>query len=455
MCEEEREREKKENVPKRLGKNKKIVIYFILFYFWFLPFFAFRLRENYDRTEKLSVSKRSVYKHYEDECMHNNVTPMSHTFFGKLVRRAFPNIKCNRKGPRGLAQQHYRLARKDATKPGEADQVTSVPSSVSTPIVTNLPVSAVSPTPQKGASRQKLSSKKKVPQRGKEEAGFSKQAVKQDAEDVDASALSCLFQNPRMAPEITDHAHNIRWDDNIALSSPELSPESSPEMPSSLAPTAYSSSSPENIIAQAEQSEPYPPEEEVLSFPQDFLQGFIQDYPPWTNEGHVDLGHHGHIPAESHQEYGLVYHHQHHHEDSSAYFHFNQGPVHHYGAPVAMTTMNYDQQQFQQQQVLPMGVAPSLNYINLLHGDDDDYWHFTSAGMEESTSLSRAGHHPQHQHQSHVMAPSAHAGHQHQLARHIDDSSFLSMMFDAPGWKDELMSDPHTYSSWLTDMAAQ
>jgi hypothetical protein len=69
------------------------------------------------------VSKRSVFAHYLEACKRQNVlTPISHTYFGKLVRKAFPDVRCNRKGPRGSAQQHYRLIRADG---GDADEFLS------------------------------------------------------------------------------------------------------------------------------------------------------------------------------------------------------------------------------------------------------------------------------------------------------------------------------------------
>lgn len=78
------------------------------------------LRDNYTINSAGSVSKCEVYAHYLDMCRQKGVTfPMSRTFYGKLVRRAFPGIKSNRKGPRGQAKQHYthlvrRMAEDDA-----------------------------------------------------------------------------------------------------------------------------------------------------------------------------------------------------------------------------------------------------------------------------------------------------------------------------------------------------
>jgi len=72
------------------------------------------LRQNYEHATTTSVSKRSVFSHYLEACnIHKVSNPISHTYFGKLVRKAFPDVRCNRRGPRGSAQQHYRLARVD------------------------------------------------------------------------------------------------------------------------------------------------------------------------------------------------------------------------------------------------------------------------------------------------------------------------------------------------------
>jgi hypothetical protein len=87
-----------------------------------------RLRDNYTINSAGSVSKCEVYAHYLDMCNQKGTSylqllpqtsqgpshhllplagvtfPMSRTFYGKLVRRAFPGIKSNRKGPRGQAK---------------------------------------------------------------------------------------------------------------------------------------------------------------------------------------------------------------------------------------------------------------------------------------------------------------------------------------------------------------
>jgi hypothetical protein len=97
---------------------------------------SLRLRENYMVGSSGSLSKRSVYNHYLNVTKQVTKKPLisptvasahltTHTarplcavclirtlscvlavqFFGKLVKRAFPSIKCNRKGPRGHTKQ--------------------------------------------------------------------------------------------------------------------------------------------------------------------------------------------------------------------------------------------------------------------------------------------------------------------------------------------------------------
>ncbi len=56
-----------------------------------------------------SSGKLAVYNHYVQCCKEKDMQDhiISQTYFGKLVKRAFPNIRYNRKGPRGKALQHY------------------------------------------------------------------------------------------------------------------------------------------------------------------------------------------------------------------------------------------------------------------------------------------------------------------------------------------------------------
>jgi hypothetical protein len=66
------------------------------------------LKENYYIKQGGSTSKCEVYNHYRESCLKDGaVFPISNTFFGKLLRRAFPSVKSNRKGPRGKAKQYY------------------------------------------------------------------------------------------------------------------------------------------------------------------------------------------------------------------------------------------------------------------------------------------------------------------------------------------------------------
>lgn len=66
------------------------------------------LRENYKVGKSGSTSKNAVYQHYSDMCSERGIEPsINATYFGKLVKRAFPGVQYNRKGPRGNSLQHY------------------------------------------------------------------------------------------------------------------------------------------------------------------------------------------------------------------------------------------------------------------------------------------------------------------------------------------------------------
>ena len=96
----------------------------------------FRLRANYRVGTNGFTSKRDVFNHFMRVCKNKGVEPkISHTFFGKIVKRylpsrgfrcrastdqqpitrAFPNIKYNRKGPRGATQQCYTFLQRMTT----------------------------------------------------------------------------------------------------------------------------------------------------------------------------------------------------------------------------------------------------------------------------------------------------------------------------------------------------
>ncbi len=101
--------------------------------------FSFRLREHYEIRERGSTRKVSpisflcnpkttppdfgvestpnsssssfcpciqsaIFQHYMLMCQQMGLTPTTPPAFGKFVRKAFPAVKCNRKGPRGNAK---------------------------------------------------------------------------------------------------------------------------------------------------------------------------------------------------------------------------------------------------------------------------------------------------------------------------------------------------------------
>lgn len=81
------------------------------------------LRANYRVGTNGFTSKRDVFNHFMRVCKNKGVEPkISHTFFGKIVKRAFPNIKYNRKGPRGATQQCYTFLQRMTTDSDAASE---------------------------------------------------------------------------------------------------------------------------------------------------------------------------------------------------------------------------------------------------------------------------------------------------------------------------------------------
>ncbi len=85
-----------------------------LFLSFFLSFSQTnRLHQEYKIGKSGSSSKSSVFVEYLAMCAANHLRPLfSATCFGKLVKRAFPEVQTQRKGPRGNSKQHYALLKK-------------------------------------------------------------------------------------------------------------------------------------------------------------------------------------------------------------------------------------------------------------------------------------------------------------------------------------------------------
>ncbi len=64
-----------------------------------------RIKDNYKIGTSGSISKSSVYQHFLQAWQHKIF--LSATSFGKLMRKAFPDITYNKKGPRGRSMHHY------------------------------------------------------------------------------------------------------------------------------------------------------------------------------------------------------------------------------------------------------------------------------------------------------------------------------------------------------------
>lgn len=77
------------------------------------PHLPIRLVDSYEIVQGGSYPKAEVYKDYLVFCKDNGLAPTTAPAFGKVIRMAFPNLQCRRKGPRGEAKHHYRnFARK-------------------------------------------------------------------------------------------------------------------------------------------------------------------------------------------------------------------------------------------------------------------------------------------------------------------------------------------------------
>ncbi|ELR21069.1 uncharacterized protein ACA1_282340 [Acanthamoeba castellanii str. Neff] len=88
---------------------------------------VFWLRENYRLGRSGSLAKEEVYGDYLNSMEPNKTDPVIvPTYFGKLVKKAFPSVRCNRKGPRGKAKQHYtHLQRVDHQREAERQRFNS------------------------------------------------------------------------------------------------------------------------------------------------------------------------------------------------------------------------------------------------------------------------------------------------------------------------------------------
>jgi hypothetical protein len=71
----------------------------------------YRLREHYKLGQHGYSKKAAVFAHYQALCVERGAeAAISSTFFGKLVKRAFPEIKTIRKGPRGKVARPFSLS---------------------------------------------------------------------------------------------------------------------------------------------------------------------------------------------------------------------------------------------------------------------------------------------------------------------------------------------------------
>ncbi len=96
-----------------------------------------------------------MFLDYVSMCQQTNTQPLfSHAVFGKLVKRAFPGIKTNRKGPRGQSKQHYTLLCRAKPTQKQCKHEHPVPSSVPAPAPATTPTIKKETIPQTSSCQQ-------------------------------------------------------------------------------------------------------------------------------------------------------------------------------------------------------------------------------------------------------------------------------------------------------------
>ena len=65
---------------------------------------CYRLRENYEEQDSISLPRGALYSHYLDFCQEANLEPMNQASLGKVIRSIFPDVKTRRLGTRGQSK---------------------------------------------------------------------------------------------------------------------------------------------------------------------------------------------------------------------------------------------------------------------------------------------------------------------------------------------------------------
>ncbi|KAL6078125.1 Transcription factor rfx3 [Balamuthia mandrillaris] len=66
------------------------------------------LKTTYEQDNNRSISKNRLYEDYVRFCHGNSMQTTTGPAFGKLVKSAFPSVKCCRRGPRSNTRHHYK-----------------------------------------------------------------------------------------------------------------------------------------------------------------------------------------------------------------------------------------------------------------------------------------------------------------------------------------------------------
>ncbi|KAL6059399.1 RNA polymerase II proximal promoter sequence-specific DNA binding, variant 2 [Balamuthia mandrillaris] len=65
------------------------------------------LQRTYTKRQGFSTARNDVYKAYVRYCQQQGSNPLKPNILGKMMRRAFPNVRCHRVGPQGKQVYHY------------------------------------------------------------------------------------------------------------------------------------------------------------------------------------------------------------------------------------------------------------------------------------------------------------------------------------------------------------
>lgn len=65
------------------------------------------LEDTYQYEDCICLPRSTIYEHYSDFCMRNQLQPVNAASFGKIIRQQFPTLTTRRLGTRGQSKYHY------------------------------------------------------------------------------------------------------------------------------------------------------------------------------------------------------------------------------------------------------------------------------------------------------------------------------------------------------------